>query len=33
VRRKWWQKLIPFCRRYYCAACGKTFLSFRKAQD
>jgi hypothetical protein len=26
---KWWHKLIPRCRRYYCAGCGRTFLRIR----
>lgn len=28
VRRKWWQHLLPRCRRFYCAGCGKTYLRF-----
>jgi hypothetical protein len=28
VRLKWWHKLLPGCRRYYCAGCGRRFLSF-----
>lgn len=27
VRLRWWHKLVPGCRRWYCAGCGKTFLS------
>jgi hypothetical protein len=26
---RWWHKLIPKCRRYYCAGCGRTFLRIR----
>lgn len=26
VRLKWWHRLIPFVRRYYCAGCGRTYL-------
>ena len=28
VRLKWWQRMIPGSRRYYCAGCGRTYLSF-----
>ena len=28
VRLKWWHKLLPRTHRYYCAGCGRTFLSF-----
>lgn len=27
LRRKWWQKLIPNSRRFYCAGCGKIKVS------
>ena len=29
IRLKWWHKLIPLpTRRYYCAGCGRRYLSF-----
>jgi len=27
VRLKWWHKLIPRARRWYCAGCHRTYLS------
>jgi transposase-like protein len=27
IRLKWWHKFIPRARRYYCAACGRTYLA------
>ena len=28
IRLAWWQKWIPFARRYYCPGCGRRFLRF-----
>jgi len=28
VHLKWWQRWIPRTHRYYCAGCGRTYLSF-----
>jgi hypothetical protein len=28
IRHRWWSRLLPRARRYYCAGCGRTFLRF-----
>jgi hypothetical protein len=28
IRLKWWHRMVPLARRYYCAGCGKTYLAF-----
>ena len=34
IHQKWWHKVIlPGSRRYYCAGCGKTFLSFYQPDE
>lgn len=32
VRPKWWHRMIVGSRRYYCAGCGRTFLSFYRPE-
>jgi hypothetical protein len=33
IRLKWWHKLIPGVRRYYCAGCHRTYLSFDRPPE
>lgn len=32
VRPKWWHRIIPGLHRYYCAGCGRKYLSFRECK-